>query len=137
MSDLLKRIADLTHNAIESEAKTMNLYFELNKAYDELGNEKFTDVVGLHRPNLHTFMLEIKNHTDILSNNKFAVESRIDEKAEKQRKKWKEEWNECIKKIPQKDEFYLEGIKTWHVSQFEMVPDTISTREPIIQRRDD
>ena len=133
MSELLTRIANLTRDAIESEARTMNLYFELNKAYDELGNEKFNDVIGLHRPNLHTFMLDIKNHTEVLSNNKFSVESRIDEKAEKERKKLEELWKESIKKIPQKDEYYLEGIKTWHVSQFEMVPETISTREPIFK----
>ncbi len=133
MSDLLKRIADLTRGAIESEAKTMNLYFELNKAYEELVNEKFKDVVGLNRPNLTIFMLDIKNHTEILSNNKFAVESRIDEKAEKERKKWEEEWNDCIKKIPQKDEYNLEGINTWRISQFQMVPDGISVREPLFK----
>lgn len=133
MSDLLKRIADLTRGAIESEARTLNLYFELNKAYDELGNEKFADVVGLYRPNLHAFMLDITNHTEVLSNNKFAVDSRIDEKAEKERKKWEEEWKECIKKIPQKDDYNLEGIKTWHISQFEMIPVTISTREPLFK----
>jgi len=133
MSDLLRRIANLTRDAIESEAKTLNLYFELNKAYEELVNEKFKDVVGLNRPNLTTFMLDIKNHTEILNINKFAVDSRIDDKAEKERKKLKEQWNECIKKIPQKDDYNLEGIKTWHVSQFEMVPETISTREPIFK----
>lgn len=133
MSDLLNRIANLTRDAIESEAKTLNLYFELNKAHDELGNEKFADVVGLHRPNLHAFMLDITNHIEILSNNKFAVDSRIDDKAEKARKKLEEEWNECTKKIPQKGEYYLEGIKTWHVSQFQMVPDTVSTREPLFK----
>ncbi len=133
MSDLLKRIAELTLSTLESEAKTMNLYFELNKAYDELVNEKFKDVVGLHRPNIHIFMLDVKNHIDILSNNRFAVESRIDEKAQKERKKLEEEWKELIKKIPQKDDYNLEGIKTWHVAQFEMVPETISTREPIFK----
>ena len=133
MSDLLDRIADLTREAIDSETKTANLYFDLIKAYDELGNEKFKDVVGLHRPNISVFILDIKNHTDALLNNKFAVESRIDDKAEKERKILIEEWNEAIKKIPQKDEYTLEGIKTWHVSSFEMVPDSTGTREPIFK----
>ncbi len=133
MSDLLNRIANLTHDAIESEAKTMNLYFELNKAYEELGNEKFSDVVGLYRPNLTTFMIDITNHTEILSNNKFNVELRIDEKAERERKKWEEEWKECIKKIPQKDDCNLEGIKTWQVSHYEMIPRSTDMKNPLIK----
>ncbi len=133
MSDLLERIADLTRSAIESESKTANIYLELDKAYEELGNEKFEDVVGLNRPNVHVFILDIKNHTDILLNNKFAVKSRTDDEAEKERKILIEEWNEAIKKIPQRDEYTLEGIKTWHISSFGMVPDGTSVREPLFK----
>lgn len=133
MSDLLTRIANLTKDAIDSEAKILNLYFELNKAYEEIGDEKFDDVVGIHRPNLHAFMIDTTNHIEILSNNKFVVESSIDKKAEKARKKLEEEWEELVKKIPQKDEYYLEGIKTWHVSQYTMVPDGVSIREPLFK----
>ncbi len=133
MSDLLKRISDLTSDVIESEARTTSLYFELNKAYGELLNEKFEDVVGLHVPNLTIFMLDIKNHTEILSNSKFALNSRMDDMAEKERKKLKEQWNECITKIPQKDEYNLEGINTWRISQFQMVPDGISMRKPLFK----
>lgn len=32
-------------------------------------------------------------------------------------------WNENIKKIPQVDEFALEGIKHWHIYNFEMILD--------------
>jgi hypothetical protein len=31
-------------------------------------------------------------------------------------------WKESIKKIPQKNEFELEGIKTWHINHSEMIP---------------
>lgn len=31
-------------------------------------------------------------------------------------------WEDAIKKIPQKDEFELEGIKTWHIYSSDMVP---------------
>lgn len=33
-------------------------------------------------------------------------------------------WEESIKKIPQKDEFELEGIKNWHIYDFEMIPNS-------------
>lgn len=33
-------------------------------------------------------------------------------------------WNENIKKIPQMDEYTLEGIKHWHMHQFKMVLDS-------------
>lgn len=35
-------------------------------------------------------------------------------------------WEESIKKIPQKDEFELEGIKTWHINHSEMIPNSNS-----------
>ncbi len=133
MSDLLQRIGDLTRKAIESEANTANLYLELSKAYEEIGNEKFADVAGLHRPNLHFFINDITNHTDILKQNKFAIESRIDDIAEKENKKLLERWNECIKKIPQKDEFSLEGIETWHVFHYEMIPNSIEMHNPLFR----
>lgn len=133
MSDLLHRMSDLTRKAIESETNTANLYFELNKAYEEIGNEKFTDVVGLHRPNFHVLMLDIKNHTDILNQNKFAVDLRIDDIAEKENKKLIERWNESIKKIPQKDDSSLEGIETWHVSHHEMIPNSAEMHNPLFR----
>jgi len=33
-------------------------------------------------------------------------------------------WDEAIKKIPQKDEFELEGIESWHISKCEMIPNS-------------
>lgn len=42
-------------------------------------------------------------------------------------------WEESIKKIPQKDEFELEGIKTWHIYQHEMIPNFRGTHEQLFR----
>lgn len=42
-------------------------------------------------------------------------------------------WEESIKKIPQKDEFELEGIKTWHINHFEMIPNSDGIHEPLFR----
>lgn len=34
----------------------------------------------------------------------------------------KNKWEDAIKKIPQIDEYELEGIKHWRISDFEMIP---------------
>lgn len=42
-------------------------------------------------------------------------------------------WKDAIKKIPQKDEFELEGIKTWHINNFEMIPNSGDMHEPLFR----
>ena len=42
-------------------------------------------------------------------------------------------WNESIKKIPQKDEFELEGIKNWYIHDFEMIPNTAGMHEQLFR----
>lgn len=42
-------------------------------------------------------------------------------------------WKESIKTIPQKDEFELEGIKSWHISHFEMIPNFRCMHEPLFR----
>lgn len=42
-------------------------------------------------------------------------------------------WNESIKKIPQKDEYELEGIKNWHIYQFEMIPNCSRVHEKLFK----
>lgn len=42
-------------------------------------------------------------------------------------------WEESIKKIPQKDEFELEGIKNWHIYQFEMIPNSEGIHEQLFR----
>ena len=42
-------------------------------------------------------------------------------------------WNESIKKIPQKDEFELEGIKNWYIHHFEMIPNTAGMHEQLFR----
>ena len=42
-------------------------------------------------------------------------------------------WKESIKKIPQKDEFELEGIKNWHINNFEMIPNSDGMHEPLFR----
>jgi hypothetical protein len=42
-------------------------------------------------------------------------------------------WEESIKKIPQKDEFELEGIKTWHINHSEMIPNSEYIHEQLFR----
>lgn len=42
-------------------------------------------------------------------------------------------WEDAVKKIPQKDEFELEGIKTWHINHFEMIPNSSDIHEPLFK----
>jgi len=44
-----------------------------------------------------------------------------------------DKWKEYIKKIPQKDEFELEGIKNWHINHFEMIPNFRAMHEPLFR----
>ena len=46
-------------------------------------------------------------------------------------------WNENIKKIPQKDEFTLEGIDHWHMYGFEMIPNIIECSKRNQELRDE
>lgn len=133
MSDLLKNINTLLDDVIASESKTMNIYAKLNEACEGLVNEKFIDVAGLHRPNFLVFMTYIKAHLGELESIKFAVEMRIEDRDKRDLKDIESKWKECIAKIPQKDEFTLEGIETWHVSHYEMVPDYGAIHSPLFK----
>ncbi len=42
-------------------------------------------------------------------------------------------WNESIKKIPQKDEYELEGIKNWNIYDFKMVPNSSGMQEELFR----
>ena len=42
-------------------------------------------------------------------------------------------WKESIKKIQQKDEFELEGIKNWHINHFEMIPNSECIHEQLFR----
>ncbi len=42
-------------------------------------------------------------------------------------------WKESIKKIPQKDEFELEGIKNWHIYRHGMIPNFRGMHEPLFR----
>lgn len=42
-------------------------------------------------------------------------------------------WEESIKKIPQKDEFELEGIKIWHIHHSEMIPNSEGIHEQLFR----
>lgn len=44
-----------------------------------------------------------------------------------------DKWEESIKKIPEKDEFELEGIKTWHINHFEMIPNSSDIHEQLFR----
>lgn len=44
-----------------------------------------------------------------------------------------DKWEESIKIIPQKDKFELEGIKTWHICHFEMVPNPKDIHGPLFR----
>jgi len=133
MSDLLNSINILLAEAIASENDTINIYARLEKAYEGLGNEKFTDVAGLHKPNLFVFIRNIKTSMEELNNLKFAIESRIADKDKKESKDRTNKWNESIKKIHQNDEFTLEGIETWHISRYEMNPNSKDMHSPLFR----
>lgn len=133
MSDLLKNINVLLADAIASEKSTMDIYARLEKAYEGLRNEKFADVVGLHKPNLFVFMRNIGTNIEELNSLKFAIESRLNDKDKEELKNMIDKWNESIKKIPQKDEFTLEGIETWHISRYEMNPNYADTHSPLFK----
>lgn len=122
MSDLLKRIYIMLDEVIASELNTLNIYARLAEAYEGLDNEKSIDVAGLYKPNFFVFMNYINAHEGELNSIKFAVESRIAEKHKRDSEINMCRWKENIGKIPQKDEFTLEGIETWYISHFEMIP---------------
>jgi hypothetical protein len=133
MSDLLEKINVLLDDVIASENNTMNIYAKLAEAYEELGNEKFADVAGLYKPNFFVFMRYIKAHIGELDNIQFAIESRITDKDKKESENAINRWNEAIKKIPQKDEFTLEGIETWHILHHEMIANYADMHNPLFK----
>ena len=133
MSDLLKSIDTLLDEAIVSERNSLNIYAKLTEAYEGFINEKFADVVGLHRPNFLTSMIDINNRICELERAKFAVESRISDKDRRDSQNKENRWKESTAKIPQKDEFTLEGIETWHISQFEMNPNYADMHNPLLR----
>lgn len=133
MSELLKNINILLADAIQSEHNTMTIYTKLVKAYEELGNEKFEDVAGLYKPNLFMTMQDIKNHVENLESLKFSIESRLTEKEKKESENIINKWNKSIEIIPLKDEFSLEGIETWHVSHYEMIPNSTEIHSPLFK----
>lgn len=122
MSELLKNIKTMLDVAIASENYTMKIYVNLIKAYEELGDEKFRDVAGLYKPNIYLFIRDIKNHMEEIDKIKFPIDLRIADIDKEEMQKKINKWKESIKKIPEKDEYSLEGIETWHISQYEMNP---------------
>jgi hypothetical protein len=133
MSDLLNRINALIDEVIASENNTMSVYAKLAEAYEELGNEKFTDVAGLYKPNFFVFMRDTRANIEELDNIQFAIEGRIVEKEKKESEDVISRWNKAIEKIPQKDEFTLEGIETWHINNYEMVANNIDMQNPLFK----
>lgn len=133
MSDLLKRIYVMLDEVMASELNTLNIYARLAEAYEELDNEKSADVAGLYKPNFFVFMNYIKAHESELNSIKFAIESRIAEKHKRDSEITMRRWKENIGKIPQKDEFTLEGIETWYISHFEMLPNYGSIHNPLFR----
>jgi hypothetical protein len=133
MSDLLKNIDIMLNEAIASEINTLNIYAKLTEAYERLGNEKHIDVAGLYKPNFFTYMTYIKAHLGELENIKFHVESNMTDKDKRDSENMVSRWNASIKKIPQKDEFSLEGIETWHISHYEMYPNYADIHRPLLK----
>lgn len=127
MSDLLNNIKTFLDEAIVSEQNTMDIYIKLTKAYEELPNEKSKDIAGLYVQNFFQAIRDIKNRKAELENERFHITSRIAKNAISR-------WNEAIKKIPQKDESDLEGIYTWHVSNYEMVPNFTDIHHPLFRK---
>jgi hypothetical protein len=146
MSDLLKNINILLDEAIASEYSSLNVYVRLTEAYEGLENEKFADVVGLRKPNFFSVVIDKKNWIDELKNIKFHIESKISldnikchiesKMSDKDRRdlEYKESrWKESIGKIHQKDEFALEGIETWYISNYEMIPNYADVQTPLFR----
>lgn len=133
MSDLLKKIDIMLNEAIASEINTLNIYARLTEAYEGLGNEKHVDVAGLYKPNFFTYMTYIKAHLGELENIKFHVESNMTDKDKRDLENVMSMWKASIKKIPQKDEFSLEGIETWHISHCEMNPNYADIHSPLLK----
>lgn len=133
MSDLLKNINSMLDEVMASENNTMKIYTRLSKVYEGLENEKFSDVAGLYKPNLFAFILNVKTHVDELNNIKFHIETRISDKDKKDSENMMSKWEESIGKIPQKDEFTLEGIETWHISHYEMVVNYEDIHNPLLK----
>jgi hypothetical protein len=133
MSDLLKKIDIMLNDVIASEVNTLNIYARLAEAYEGLSNEKHIDVAGLYKPNFFTYVTYIKAHLGELENIKFHVESNMTGKDKRDSENMVSRWKESIKKIPQKDEFSLEGIETWYISHCEMNPNYADIRSPLLK----
>jgi hypothetical protein len=133
MSDLLRNIKILLDDAIVSERKTASIYVMLNEAREGLVNEKFVDVAGLKMPNFLISLPDIKERLDGLESMKFAVEMRIEDKNRKDSEKKEIKWKESTAKIRQKDEYTLEGIETWYVSHYEMLPNYGDIHNPLFR----
>lgn len=115
-SYLLNNIKINLDDAITSEKNIVKIFSELDNYYNGLLNEKAKDVAGLHRPNFFTVILEINAQIAELENERFRIVTKLHENAI-------DNWNECIAKIPKKNDFELEGINTWCISlNYEMVP---------------
>lgn len=126
MSDLLNNIKILLDEAIASENNTMNVYISLTTAYGGLPNEKSKDVAGLYVQNFFPAIQDIKNRITELENERFHIVSKIAKNAISR-------WNEAIKKIPRKNEFDLEGIKTWYISNYEMLPEPTEVHKALFR----
>lgn len=133
MTDLLGDIKNLLDEAIASERKTMDIYVRLNEASEGLINEKFIDVAGLDRLNFIIFATYIKAHLNELEIIKFHVEMRIADRDKRNSEKKESEWKKLTEKIPQKDEFTLEGIDAWYISHGEMAPNKEYMHSPLFR----
>lgn len=133
MSDLLENINILLDDAIASEHKSLDTYAKLTETYEGLLDEKFADVAGLNRPNFFVSMIDIKNRISELEAIKFAVELRIADKDKRDSENKENKWKELTGKIPQKDEYTLEGIETWYISHFEMNPNYADMHNPLLR----
>lgn len=126
----LAEIRDMLQSTTDTIENVIALDIKLNQSYEELmSTAKAAEVAGLHRPNVFPMIQQLKEQKEALDSLKFAVECHMED-AEKSIEKAKEDrWAECIKKIPQKDEFELEGIKNWRISQFAMIPNSAGLHE--------
>lgn len=89
MTELLNTIDGMLEKAIESEHNLMNVYAQLIRAYERLGNEMFEDVAGLKKPNFFVFIHDEKVHKEELENIKFAVDTQIKNNGERRKKRGK------------------------------------------------
>lgn len=123
IKDQLQNTINLLNNVIDQE-------FELHNAFEDLiENAKASEIAGIKRPNLYPFINMIKMQKESLETIKFHVECQIeDNRRDRDDQKNREidmtRWEESIKKIPQKNEFVLEGIEAWHISMHEMIPNS-------------